>query len=708
MASQESISQITSKEELQLHVFLQELVLNALFYGEKCLILSADPEISAKLKVFIQEKGWDSSWIATNLEESRAAAPGTKPAAARIKDPHLYGTKLQKLEGRFHFLNDVYAAVRAPVFGSYTWLELLARYWTSRAQADVELPLSGTLQEGFGFTEAEYSQLNTVLQSAQVLYHDIQALQHPLQQLHPHLFLQQETRPALIWVQQKLKAYQIRVETLAQKYQEKILYYKRDLQQYYERHCAQLVAQAEQILDAIEDAVRQYGGRFLDAKLGNRAWLITLSGQSRLAHLTYQELVQQYDKVKQHFHSLHWFVFHWPKTEKNKAIKFVQESLVQLIKALKEQQRNLPQFAQEEALRLSSKSAPATGNNHTQVAALEEEMEELLQELNETELLAQPLTHQMLTLAKRQQFLRQVQQQLEQLLQSTTDFEAFHPWQKFYSSLNAPAQNLIKALVENRSQHWADTFSAWYLQQVLLSMSYPDAARVSLQVQSYHQTWAILQDLAPAHWQARRRKILETQEKQEAFDQYTHLSPILCLPYEDWTKLTAGAHFHWLVVLGNTNPTAEQLEAYCAKATQVVLLTKTEQAIAPKIPQLHLDAPAQALKTTEGFWLHVLRTILPYFAAETWLRNLEWEGLRLPLVLQTSGEKPLKVVFIADGFLAESSATDFAWEYQQQQRLQDQGWKIIPVWSKLCWQNLPEECRKIAAQIILWEKQNRD
>lgn len=90
----------------------------------------------------------------------------------------------------------------------------------------------------------------------------------------------------------------------------------------------------------------------------------------------------------------------------------------------------------------------------------------------------------------------------------------------------------------------------------------------------------------------------------------------------------------------------------------------------------------------------------PYLGASRVETDVKRGQLHLPLLVEgTETEQPV-LAFQPDGFFADSTATDYAWEADQREALLAQSFVYQPIWSVYWWKNPRQEARKLASLII--------
>jgi len=106
------------------------------------------------------------------------------------------------------------------------------------------------------------------------------------------------------------------------------------------------------------------------------------------------------------------------------------------------------------------------------------------------------------------------------------------------------------------------------------------------------------------------------------------------------------------------------------------------------------------------FNAEVARILKPYFETGRIGLNLDWSKMVVPLYT-TDQEGVLQTYLEADAFVSYAPNTSYVWEYNQRERVTEGKMTFIPIWSVDWWKNAEEEARKLAAQIIKMDKENK-
>lgn len=705
--------------------WMQQFLMSALGNAEKCLILNADSQTLNLLQTTLQELHLEPYCFIFSDKKSLNTLDFAKNELKKSKKPTLepsFETNYNQLLRSHTRLEKKYEAAHAPVFANLSWPDVLGLFLAKQKEQSTETANLTRSPEGFNFTQEELNALLKMLDIGQHLYQHVRRLDHPFRGLHPQVFLKKKEDNALHFCQHKIKVYQQRIGTTIRKYQQSIDNYNLLLRRHLEQQTKLFLSQIDHLLDQIEDKTKLYGNRFLEAKLGKIKWYAPLSNQGKLAISDYKQLVKAYAALKKNFERIRWFSFSWPNDEKLKTLAPVKLALQTFEHALKQGHIGLGQFLQEEEVRLNAKAALPELQQNQKIAQLEEEMDDLLSELNETELLGTRLDHKMLTLGKRKQYLLQLQQQLEQLEQHLPEFSTCYAWQRFLLQQPELHQNLLRNLIENKCKDWSGVFQLWYWQQILLLKKSIDLPVPNAPLEEYHGFWRKYQTQLPTqietHWQDSRasaqsyfKKWKKSRQAEPSGNWHeaelkalSSFFPILIGQDLDKNALATPffeTFFDWVIVI----EAAEDELAWYQSLGKKVLVFKAQPTVeTAEQPAQEPSSWFSKTQASEGFWNSFEHTIRPYFGAERLQRSYQIDGITLPLVVKPAQADKNGFVFLQDGFLSTSEATDFAWEYIQQEKLREQQWEIIPVWSTSCWQNLSEEGRKIAAQIISKEK----
>lgn len=98
-------------------------------------------------------------------------------------------------------------------------------------------------------------------------------------------------------------------------------------------------------------------------------------------------------------------------------------------------------------------------------------------------------------------------------------------------------------------------------------------------------------------------------------------------------------------------------------------------------------SPAQ--KSDTSFAQEVAWRIAPHISTDRLLLDQDWKSISLPIILLPQRESQEAMLWLIDGFLAQNQTTNYAWELEQQQQLNDSGYKVHNL-STFDWWKQPE------------------
>ncbi len=158
---------------------------------------------------------------------------------------------------------------------------------------------------------------------------------------------------------------------------------------------------------------------------------------------------------------------------------------------------------------MSAKTAQYYKNQSVEdVENLEKDLDTLLDDLNTSKVLEQPLTHKMLTLTKRLQFIENTAQFLEEITQNLRDFDSFFEWQKPWLTLSEKSKRLVAALAKVKPSDWQIAFESWYFYHVLTANYDIDIPQNNERFDKVAQFTAklrlVMTSQIAAHWNARK------------------------------------------------------------------------------------------------------------------------------------------------------------------------------------------------------------
>lgn len=498
---------------------LQQLLLNALSNGEKCLIVAPTLESLRSIRQQMDRLLLGAMvFSATNpardvrllREILRTAGELTPPA----QDFHAesFQQVLHKWERQKNKLDDAYRALRQPVFGKYSWTETVGLYLESSRLEGKELLTAQLNIQDFRFRYEEYEALIGAVRQCQGLYERVNTLRHPLSNLHRRVFLEKEREAARAFVYEQLEVFIRKLFSLQKRYIEKVNEYADLLSNYYEERYDTLEKQLQSLQEQIADAVAEYGRDFeLNSMTSLRLYGSFLS--------RFRERLEAKKAIFKHYHQLvkdfeknPLFDFEFALAEEGRALPRMRKSLDAFQAALVKWREKLPDLIQDNLSRLSSKNIHPELPFKGRLIELEEALDLRLAELNRTQLYGESFENRMLTIPRRRKYLEEVIEQLENTKLYMHDFDALYDWRRFWLGLTDAGRKLVQALIKVRPVDPEAAFKSWYLHHCLQQAYQPALPTAVSSLRQFVFNNDQLQSKLPAqishHWWGRRQELL--------------------------------------------------------------------------------------------------------------------------------------------------------------------------------------------------------
>lgn len=360
-------------------------------------------------------------------------------------------------------------ALSRPIFGTDTWEEVVGKFLEVNRQTGKELLANHLNSADFEFKKEEYDSLIAAIEQAQTLYSKAKTLRHPLTVLHNSVF-EGKVEVRKQWVKEKLNTYLDQITHLQHGHIVEIERFTEKLTNFYEAHFRELSGHLQNLKEGISDYIFQYGEEFETA---SSSWLVIsspFSDKSSGILRAKERLLEEYDALEKAFLSREYRYFDhiFLKLSDAKNITRLKHNLENFEISLQGWRLRLAPTVQEQVQRLSAKTAQYFENQSVEdIENLEKDLDTLLENINTSKILEQPLTHKMLTLTKRLQFIESTAQFLDETNQNLRDFDEFFDWQKSWLALSEKGKRLVTALVKVKPKDWQTAFESWYFYHVL-------------------------------------------------------------------------------------------------------------------------------------------------------------------------------------------------------------------------------------------------
>jgi ribosomal protein S15P/S13E len=493
------------------------LLSNALSNHWKCLYVSPRAGALSQMQRHLERMGLGRlSFLLRDinldlglfLEILRAEATGKDGAAP--EKPEDFAILVARLERVKEKLDSTYRASRKTVLSTASWTEAVGRYLKSSRQEGKESLATQLHAQDYQFDEDSYRQLSEAIAACQRLHGRSSGLLSPLNKLHPGVFLHFEKAEARAFVEEQLELLNSRAAQLQQWYANRIDVYASRLSAHYEQYFQDHARQLSGLQDQLAEYRGQYGDDFLGQGAAALRFKKMFSARARKIVAARQEFAAAYERLARGFSVNPYFDFQFDEAAGGAAISAAKESLERFAQALQQWHAQQQTVVQEELARLSPKTTLPVLNFEEQAIELENGLEALLEQVNESGLYHLPTHNKMLTLPKQQRLLEGLVEQLETTRLALPEFDEFYDWQRNWLQLSEQGRRLVKALIKLRPKNWQAAFDSWFLDNAI-SRSYESA--LPLEEDSLSQLalgLEQLQELLPgqilADWQSRKEQ----------------------------------------------------------------------------------------------------------------------------------------------------------------------------------------------------------
>ena len=504
---------------------LTHLLTNALSNGKKVLVVSSSMESLkgaqlnlskagiSQLNFLLKDPVHDKGLL---LELLRATAEGGVVPVNHNEE--YFRIVLDKCSREQEKLERHYEALRKEVYAGYGWTESVGLFLASNKIEGKELLSSQLNAQGFKMEASEYEELTSAIDESAPLYKRINTLKHPLNRLNAGIFIHHSKEEGLDFIQSRGRSFYEKGTLLQHRYITKINLYAEELLDHYEDYYKRLANRVQQLQDLIADYKSQFGTSYLRGAGKSMSLVGVFSEKHRLVQEAKEETQSLYRRLAKTFESNAYFDFKFLKLIETKSPAKINESVAEFSQTLRDWQSGIQAQVQEEVARLNQKTAHPSLDFREQVRDLEYSLDLYIEELNEAGLYQLPLENKMLTLPKRQRYLEEILEMLEDTQLNLRDYSDFYDWQSHWFGLSEGARKVVKALIKVKPINWKVAFRSWYLNHCLTEKYSPSLPiePYGLQefVKEYHKLKPLLTPQISYLWQQRKEQYLKQFRKQ--------------------------------------------------------------------------------------------------------------------------------------------------------------------------------------------------
>lgn len=488
-----------NKAKIQL---IAQLLTNALANGQKCLVIGEQVTTLRAIQQLLTSQQLDQLYFtlkepATDksllLELLKALSQNdTHPPLLK---PPKYSALVEKCLRLKNVLDEQYQTIHKPIFAQQNWTHLVGRFLKSNRIEGKELLNSQLQPQDFTFISKEYQILKTSIEICKPLYQNISTLKHPLGDLNAAIFTEKTEGEGLKFIQEKTAYFLKRGEAIQLEYIKGQQGYSERLRTHYDKRQRELQQKVKQVQETIEEYTNEFGQQFMQASptaLKIKGWISSTPQQILTARITTQE---QFRELKDLYAQNDYFYYEFPIDTSTQNIVQIKGHLKRFLEELNAWQLRINDEVQESMQRLSYQTALPNLEYRNHLKQLEEQLDGLIEEINETKLLENRITNKMLTLAKQQRFLEDVLEQMEGTRYNLRDFTAFYQWHRNWLLLDIKSRKVVKALVKVKPNNWQAAFESWYFNQLLLKYQSTNLPNREEDFLNFYENYEVLKPL---------------------------------------------------------------------------------------------------------------------------------------------------------------------------------------------------------------------
>ena len=450
---------------------LMNIAANALSLGQRCLVVSPSVASLKKIQKELSSKGlshltllYDDEWLDKNLllELLKLESEGKEVTFDAVSFNKIF-EQAKRIDQQAEL---AYQALNVPSFGEDNWTDTVGRFLSSNRIHGKELLFSQLNPTDYQFSKEEYERLKAIINNGEPLFKPVRTLKHPLRSLHSELYTEYEQTAAQAYIKSQLQHFSGLILQLQHRYIQKTYDYTEKIHEYYEDNFENFNAECKQIQASIAEIQGEYGSDALKTGFFSD-FLGIFSKKKRTLKKEMSKVWLKYEQLMKSFLQAKYFEFPFIDPEHKTDLGKLKQSMQSFSGALQHWRQRLPSSIQEEIQRLNSKSIHTDLDFQEQIEELEYSLDILTEEINAARIYQEPIVNKMLTIPRRQQFLEDIQEQIDITLQNLRDFKVFYPWQKFWLDLNDKEKRLLTSLIRIKPTNWQAAFDSWYFQNRL-------------------------------------------------------------------------------------------------------------------------------------------------------------------------------------------------------------------------------------------------
>ena len=472
-ARNEALSILAGNEGTGKTHTLKALLLNALSNGQRTLVVGEQVPTLRRLQSRLSESDiLRHHFLFKNMVADKPQLLELLRASARAEgsrntyDDERWQEDVAESRRLEKILYAAYRTTHNPVFGEHNWTETVGLFLRNNREASRDL-LEGKLPvSAYRFDHEEYGRLTSDLQRARTLYEPVGTLRHPLTELRPAVF-DQERDQARETLEQQLPELLAGVNRLQQRAIRAVDGYADKLGTHYHRFAETLDRQIDELRDRYQRAELEYGKDFHLASETQLRWLAPVSKTRRHILAARREFAEEFRLLRRTLVNRPYFEHRFRTRPGSTDVRALLEDLDRFAEDFDGWRKQIDEQVAGEIARLGPATVLPEVDYDRRIVRFENEVKELIRRIDEREIYQRPISSAGATTAEQIALLDRTEEQLEATLLNLRDFDAVHPWQRFYLHADDTTVRLIDALVGVQADNWDACFGSWYLHHVL-------------------------------------------------------------------------------------------------------------------------------------------------------------------------------------------------------------------------------------------------
>ena len=374
-------------------------------------------------------------------------------------------------------LDRLYAAVRTEILGELTWPQVLGMFLRSNVLAGKDRLDSQMMIPDMVFDEWHYHDLRRMVLTAEVLHAGLGGSSRHLSGLSPDIFLTRSKPDARKLVLSSMDSFRERAMDVRRAFGRFAHDYTDALLGFFQGWFVQIKDQLEVVELIGKNADTQFGVGWTAATDESLAWKRFFGVRNAAILATKKDMVREWGKLVQLVNESPMIHYGLAKIRPLKDISDIRRALESFSAALVQWKATLCRQAMEASSRLGTKTIQPEFQMSDRWQDLTQELSDFIGALNGSGLFTRNFEDVMLSLARKQAFLEEIIEFIEDIVAEMPNFDAFFDWHRFWLGLSDSARNIVQALIRLRSSNWEASYDSWFFYQALLGSAVADFPR---------------------------------------------------------------------------------------------------------------------------------------------------------------------------------------------------------------------------------------